>query len=38
MGLDNTSHPSVKHCADKVNAKYIHGRSGPTSWFLRATR
>ena len=26
MSLDNTSHPSVKHCADKVNARYIHGR------------
>src|SRR5262249_19293422 len=23
---DNTPHPSVKHCADKVNARYIHGR------------
>ena len=23
---DNTSHPSVKHCADKVNARHIHGR------------
>jgi hypothetical protein len=23
---DNTPHPSVKHCADTVNAKYIHGR------------
>jgi len=23
---DNTAHPSVKHCADKVNARYIHGR------------
>ena len=29
MSLDNTSHPSVKYCADKVNAKYIHGRPGP---------
>jgi hypothetical protein len=28
MSLDNTSHPSVKHCADKVNARYIHGRPG----------
>ena len=37
MVLDNTSHPSVKHCADKVNARYIHGRPGP-SWFRRATR
>src|SRR5262244_4653107 len=26
MSLDNTSHPSVKNCADKVNARYIHGR------------
>ena len=26
MRLDNTSHPSVKHCADKVNARYTHGR------------
>src|ERR1700752_1038457 len=26
MSLDNTPHPSVKHCADKVNARYIHGR------------
>src|SRR5262249_8311239 len=23
---DNTSHPSVKYCADKVNEKYTHGR------------
>ena len=22
-------HPSVKHCADKVNARYIHGRPEP---------
>src|SRR5262245_38944950 len=22
----NTPHPSVKHCADKVNARYRHGR------------
>src|SRR5262245_4401392 len=22
----DTPHPSVKHCADKVNARYIHGR------------
>jgi glyoxylase-like metal-dependent hydrolase (beta-lactamase superfamily II) len=29
MSLDNTSHPPVKDCADKVNAKYIHGRPGP---------
>jgi hypothetical protein len=26
MSLDNTPHPSCKHCADKVNARYIHGR------------
>src|SRR5215831_1835696 len=26
MSLDNTPHPSVKHCADKVSARYIHGR------------
>src|SRR6478752_177062 len=26
MSLDNPPHPSVKHCADKVNARYIHGR------------
>jgi hypothetical protein len=26
MSLDNTSHPSIKHCADTVNARYIHGR------------
>ena len=26
MSLENISHPSVKHCADKVNARYIHGR------------
>src|SRR5215470_14723379 len=24
--FDNTPHPSVKHCADTVNARYIHGR------------
>src|ERR1700757_4698655 len=29
MSLDNTSQPSVKYCADKVNAKYIHGRPEP---------
>ena len=29
MSLDNISHPSVKHCANKVNARYIHGRPGP---------
>src|ERR1700756_3192617 len=29
MSLDNTSQLSVKHCADKVNAKYIHGRPEP---------
>jgi hypothetical protein len=28
MSLDNTSQPSVKYCADVVNAKYIHGRPG----------
>src|SRR4029079_17784641 len=26
MSLDNTPHPSVKHCAEKVNARHIHGR------------
>ena len=26
MNLLNISHPSVKHCADKVNARHIHGR------------
>src|ERR1700720_47957 len=29
MSLDNTSQPSAKYCADKVNAKYIHGRPEP---------
>src|ERR1700752_5483534 len=29
MSLDITSQPSVKYCADKVNAKYIHGRPEP---------
>jgi hypothetical protein len=29
MSLDNTSHPSVKYCVDKVNAKYIDGRPEP---------
>jgi len=29
MSLGNTSHPSVKHCADKLDARYIHGRPGP---------
>src|SRR5215510_4830917 len=24
--FDNTPHPSVKHCADTVNARYTHGR------------
>jgi hypothetical protein len=24
--VSNTPHPSVKHCADTVNARYIHGR------------
>ena len=28
MSLDNTSMPSVKYCANVVNAKYIHGRPG----------
>src|SRR5262249_23284540 len=28
MNLDNTPHPSIKHCADKLNAKYI-GRPEP---------
>jgi hypothetical protein len=27
MSLDNTPHPSVKHCVDRVNARYTHGRS-----------
>ena len=26
MSLDKTAHPSVKHCADKVSARYSHGR------------
>jgi len=26
ISLDNTPHPSVKHCSDKVNARYRHGR------------
>ena len=26
MSLDSISHPSIKHCADKVNARYMHGR------------
>src|SRR6476659_850614 len=25
MSLDNAPHPSVKHCADTVNARYIRG-------------
>ena len=29
MSLDNTPHPSVKYCADKMNAKYTHGRPEP---------
>src|SRR6201999_2955131 len=29
MSLDITSQPSVKYCADNVNAKYIHGRPEP---------
>jgi glyoxylase-like metal-dependent hydrolase (beta-lactamase superfamily II) len=28
MSLDKTQ-PTVKYCADKVNAKYVHGRPGP---------
>jgi glyoxylase-like metal-dependent hydrolase (beta-lactamase superfamily II) len=39
MSLDNTSHPSIKHCADKLSAKYIHGRPGfelvPSRYALR---
>ena len=26
MSLDNTPHPSCKHCADTVSARYVHGR------------
>jgi glyoxylase-like metal-dependent hydrolase (beta-lactamase superfamily II) len=26
MSFDKTSHPPVKHCADKVDARYTHGR------------
>jgi len=26
MSFDNPSHPSAQHCADKVNARYTHGR------------
>src|SRR5262245_23254791 len=29
MSLDDTSHPSIKHSADKLTTKYIHGRPGP---------
>ena len=29
MSADKISHPPVKDCADKVNAKYSHGRPGP---------
>src|SRR5690349_14008353 len=29
MSLDNAPHPSLKYCAEKVNAKYIHGRPEP---------
>ena len=30
MSLENnTSQPSVRYCADKMNAKYIHGRPEP---------
>ena len=28
MSLGVISHPSIKHCADKVNARYRHGRPG----------
>ena len=39
MSLDITSQPSVKFCADKVNANYIHGRPGlelvPSRYALR---
>src|SRR5262245_23773498 len=39
MSLDNTAHPSIKHCADKLSAKYIHGRPGselvPSRYALR---
>src|SRR3974377_2631652 len=39
MNLGNISHPSVKHCADKVKARYIHGRPGhelvPARYALR---
>jgi hypothetical protein len=37
MSLDNTPHPSVKDCADKVNARYTHGRPD-SELFRRATR
>src|SRR5258707_2240170 len=26
MSLDTTPHPSIKHCADTVNARHMHGR------------
>jgi hypothetical protein len=29
MSLDITSQPSVKYCADNVNAKYLYGRPEP---------
>lgn len=29
MSLESTSHPSVKHCADTVNARHTHGRPEP---------
>jgi hypothetical protein len=29
MSLGNISQPSVKYCAEVVNAKYTHGRPGP---------
>src|SRR5712675_1530883 len=29
MSLDNTPHPSIKHCADTENARHMHGRPEP---------
>jgi hypothetical protein len=29
MSSENTSHPSVKSCGEKLNEKYIHGRPAP---------
>ena len=29
MSVDTTSQPTVRYCADKMNAKYIHGRPEP---------